>query len=247
MPSCKPRLPTFKRSRGAVDWAAQTVFPSATLPAHASMLTGLEISEHGVSWNDNLASRGVMPSPTFLTLAQQAGYRTAMVAGKEIFRQFVQMPGMDYTFARRGDGSVADRVIELLQADYQVIFAHFPNPDYFGHLNGWMSDVYMFEMANTDWQVGRILTALDVLGLTDETLVILTADHGGHGRLHGANIPEDMTIPWIMAGPGIAPGTVLDHLRVTHTAAIALAALGLPLPEGVAIRPVQVAFGGMRS
>src|SRR5688500_100806 len=32
--------------RGAVAWQAHTVFPSATLPGHASMLTGLSVLEH---------------------------------------------------------------------------------------------------------------------------------------------------------------------------------------------------------
>jgi arylsulfatase A-like enzyme len=228
--------------RGAVDWTAQTVFPPVTLPAHVSMLTGLDVSAHGVNWNDNDPSHGVLPSPTFVTLAQQAGYRTAMVVGKEIFWQVNQMADTDYTFARRGDGSVVDRVIELLQADYQVIFAHFPNPDYFGHSTGWMSDVYQYELSNTDWNVGRILTALDELGLTNETLVILTADHGGHGTVHGSDIPEDMNIPWIAAGPGIVPSTILHDARVTDTAATVLAALGLPQPEGMAGRPIVEAF-----
>src|SRR3990172_3007591 len=39
--------------RGAVDWHAQTVLPSVTLPAHTSMLTGLDVDEHGVTWNDS--------------------------------------------------------------------------------------------------------------------------------------------------------------------------------------------------
>ena len=228
--------------RGAVDWTAQTVFPPVTLPAHVSMLTGLEVSAHGVNWNDNDPSRDVLPSPTFVTLAQQAGYRTAMVVGKEIFRQVNQTADTDYTFARRGDGSVADRVIELLHADYQIIFAHFPNPDFYGHSTGWRSDDYQYELSNTDWNVGRILTTLDELGLTDETLVILTADHGGHGTVHGSDIPEDMNIPWIATGQGISPGTILDDARVTETAATVLAALGLPQPEGMVGRAIIETF-----
>ena len=36
--------------------------------------------------------------------------------------------------------------------------------------------------------------------------VILTADHGGHDRIHGTELPEDMTIPVLMQGPDFAPG-----------------------------------------
>lgn len=217
-------------ARGFVDWHAQTVFPPATIPAHASMLTGLDVAQHGVDWNDY--SQATMQAPTFLLDASEAGYRVGMVVGKEKFRQFHQSDAIDYTFARQGDRSVVDRALELLAAGCEVLFVQFPNPDYFGHKHGWMSAAYLYELRNTDFQVGRILAALDALGLTDETLVILTADHGGHNDLHGQNIPEDMTIPWMLAGPGVIPGAQPDApIRVTETAALVRWALGLPVPD----------------
>jgi arylsulfatase A-like enzyme len=151
---------------------------------------------------------------------------------------------MDYTFARAGDGSVVDRVIELLDADYQVIFVHLPNPDYFGHLTNWMSDTYIYELSNTDYQVGRILTALEDRALTDTTLVILTADHGGTGNSHGQNIPEHINIPWMIAGPGVSPGINLtEAVSVMDTAPTVLWALDIAIPENTVGHPVEEAFG----
>jgi arylsulfatase A-like enzyme len=37
----------------------------------------------------------------------------------------------------------------------------------------------------------------------ESTLIILTADHGGQGRGHGADDARSRHIPWIAAGPGI--------------------------------------------
>jgi arylsulfatase A-like enzyme len=229
-------------ARGASAWTAQTILPPATLPAHASMLTGLDVSEHGMSHNDSLYPCPAIEAPTFLTMAVEAGFRAAMVVGKEKFCQYIQTDAMDYTFARLGDRSVADRVIELLADDYEVIFAHFPNPDYFGHLNGWMSDVYLYQLLSTDEQIGRVLDALDEHNLTDKTLIILTADHGGHGFSHGQDIPENRSIPWLIAGPGIEPGGALENVSVADTAQTILWALGLPQPESTLGRPVIEAF-----
>jgi len=53
-----------------------------------------------------------------------------------------------------------------------------------------------------DEAIGELLTALDAYDLRDETLLIITADHGGHDTTHGSSMPEDMTIPWIASGPG---------------------------------------------
>jgi len=231
--------------RGTASWTAQTVYPSVTNIGHASMLTGLSVEQHGVNHNDSF----VFPcpslpieTPTFLTLAQQAGYSTAIVVGKERLCYFRQLEETDYTFAREGDRSVVDRVLELIDGGYQVIFAQFPNPDYFGHSTGWMSPVYLSEMSRTDAQIGRILTRLDELGLTDETLIIITADHGGHLSEHGSDMPEDMTIPFIIAGPGVQSGAVLGDVSVMDTAATVLWALGIDAPQGMTGRALLQAF-----
>jgi arylsulfatase A-like enzyme len=238
-----PNIQALAR-RGAVTWQGTTTYPSVTMIAHASMLTGLDIAGHGVDDNDNSHPCPPIESPTFLTLAQGAGYQTAMVVGKEKFCRFNQSDAMDYTFARAGDGSVVDRVIELLDADYQVIFVHLPNPDYFGHLTNWMSDTYIYELSNTDYQVGRILTALEDRALTDTTLVILTADHGGTGNSHGQNIPEHINIPWMIAGPGVSPGINLtEAVSVMDTAPTVLWALDIAIPENTVGHPVEEAFG----
>ena len=102
---------------------------------------------------------------------------------------------------------------------------------------------YLYELHNTDTQVGRLLEELGALALTDTTLVILTADHGGHADLHGQDIPEDMLVPWIIAGPGVITGTALDEVNVADTAATVLWVLGLPLPQAALGQPVYAAFG----
>ncbi len=69
-----------------------------------------------------------------------------------------------------------------------------------------------------DEQVGRILRALDRLGLTDNTVVIFTADHGeftGAHRLHdkGPAMYDDIyRIPFVVAGPGIDGGRTDDRI-----------------------------------
>jgi hypothetical protein len=73
--------------------------------------------------------------------------------------------------------------------------------------------------------------------------MIVSADHGGHASTHGSSSPEDMTIPWVAAGPGIQPKPLTSFIQTTDTAATAAFALGLNIPpewDGV---PVYEAFG----
>jgi arylsulfatase A-like enzyme len=58
----------------------------------------------------------------------------------------------------------------------------------------------------------------------------VTADHGGHGKKHSdGHFAVDRDIPWIVRGPGVGHGVVLDEtVETVDTAATTLAALGLP-------------------
>ena len=55
---------------GAYSLSAQTIFPSTTLPAHASMLTGLCPSAHGVTWDEYLPEKGFAQGTSLFDLAQ---------------------------------------------------------------------------------------------------------------------------------------------------------------------------------
>ena len=63
-----------------------------------------------------------------------------------------------------------------------------------------------------DFQIGRILSALDESGFADDTLVIYTSDHGeslGNRGLWGKSVmyEESSGVPMVAAGPGIEAGT----------------------------------------
>ena len=71
---------------------------------------------------------------------------------------------------------------------------------------------------------------LEKLG-EDDTLII-TADHGGHGRMHGSEMPEDMTIPMIFLGTGADRIKNLDDANIKDIAPTVATLLGVtPDPE----------------
>ena len=223
---------------------AQTIFPSATLPSHSSMLTGTCPSKHGVNWNDYLPLLGYANGTDIFDLAHAAGLQTVMYVGKEKLRQITEPSSTDvFVYVNDRDLVVADRLIENFPQDFGLLFVHFPLVDGMGHVYGWMSPEQLSVAYRADEALGNILAELDARGLRDDTLIIVTADHGGHNTTHGSSRPEDMTIPWIASGPGVQPNILTTQVHTMDTAATAAFILGLPIPPEWDGTPVFEAFG----
>ena len=226
-------------ARGAYTWNAQTIYPSNTLPAHISMLSGYTPEEHGVTWDDYAPTRGQILVPTLFLDARRKGLRTAMIVGKEKFTTFRDTGACDtWVLAAPDDDDVAGRVPTALGARPDLLFVHLPDVDLVGHASKWMSSDYLAAVRRADAAVGRILATL-----SPDTTVIVTADHGGRPEGHGSDNPQDTTIPWIIAGPSIAKGKVLGAgIRTVDTAATAAFVLGVALPPDAEGQPVYSAF-----
>lgn len=229
---------------GAYSLVAQTIFPSATLPSHASMLTGLCPEDHGVDWNDYIPEQGYANGTDIFDLAHAAGLRTVMVVGKEKLQQLTEPESLDvFEYINDRDVVIAARAAELIPEGFGLMFVHFPTPDWMGHEYGWLSPEQYSVLFRSDEALQTILNALEEAGMRDDTLLIISADHGGHNTTHGTSQLEDMTIPWIVAGPGVHHAVLSTEINTTDTAATAAWALGLPLqPEWDGL-PVLEAFG----
>ena len=88
-----------------------------------------------------------------------------------------------------------------------------------------------------------MLRALHEADIADQSVIIVTADHGGHDKTHGLSIPDDMNIPWIVWGKGVKKDfeitAPVNHVR--HRRNRALAAR-YPAPRFLDGKPVTSAF-----
>jgi len=228
----------------AYSLVAQTIFPSVTLPSHTSMLTGLCPDKHGVDWNDYIPGNGYAIGTDLFDLAHAAGLRTVMVVGKEKLRQITEPESTDvFEFINDRDTVIAARVAELIPQGFGLMFVHFPTPDWMGHEYGWLSPEQFSVLFRADEALQTILNALENAGMRQDTLIVITADHGGHNTTHGTSQLEDITIPWIIAGPGVHHVVLSTDVNTTDTAATVAWALDLPLQPEWDGMPVLEAFG----
>jgi predicted AlkP superfamily pyrophosphatase or phosphodiesterase len=148
-----------------------------------------------------------------------------------------------YEWVNDRDVVIAEQAAPILKKGFGLAFVHFATTDAMGHVYGWLSPEQLSVIKRADEAIGTLLSALDEAGLRDSTLIIVTADHGGHANLHGTWMPQDMTIPWIISGPGVIPQVITEPVNVTDTAATAAWALNLPPISDAAGLPILEAFG----
>ncbi|HEX8953569.1 MAG TPA: alkaline phosphatase family protein [Polyangia bacterium] len=228
------------RKRGSYSDHALTIRDASTLPAHASMLSGVKPKVHGLTWNTWRPREGYIKAPTIFTHAMDAGLTTAFFTGKTKLRHIVP-PGAVGMYDRPGYycKKVAEEAASYLTTEKPALaFVHFADPDEAGHAKGWMSSAQRNAISHSDQCLGIIYEALERSGLVDDTLIIVSADHGGHNRVHSGAKKIDREIPWIACGPGVREDYVItDPPSTMDTAATALYALGLPIPTDIEGKP----------
>lgn len=238
---------------GAYSLTAQTLSLSLTLPSHTSMLVGTCPAQHVIRWNEYVPENGYALGTDIFDLAHQAGLRTVMVVGKEKFRQITEPQSTDFFGFVDNTDKIEDKIsletmaIEEIRKDFGLMLLHFPDGDLTGHEYGWLSAEQLFAYRRDDEALGLILEVMKSRNLFDDTLFIITADHGGHNSTenstHGTDSLEDTTIPWVISGPGVVQKELQTQVYTMDTAATIAFALGLPIqPEWIGI-PVYEAFG----
>ncbi len=102
--------------------------------------------------------------------------------------------------------------------------------------------LYDGEISYHDRHFGSILEGLEARGLSDDTMVVITSDHGeefwDHGSVgHGHSVYEELLhVPLFVRLPGNAPRRIDSAAGLVDIMPTILEALGLPVPEDLSGR-----------
>ena len=262
-------------SKEAVLFEEAHAVSSWTLPTLSSLHTSLLTSSHGAwTFDSRLPGSAVTLAERLLV----AGYDTAAVI-QHVFlgRRYGLNQGFVHyddelvddfeksheaitsaEVARRGLSFLTDKAASDDERPW-FLWMHFfdPHAVYQRHeeeaqLFGDSSDyeLYRGEVAWTDKHLGPVLDSLGKLGLAEDTIVVVTADHGEafeeHGvGGHGKNLyRETVRVPLMMRVPGTSARRVPDFVSMVDVKPTLLDLLGLPQPKGLAGRSLTPLIAG---
>lgn len=239
---------------------ASAVVP-VTLPSHTSILTGTYPMWSGM--HDFSGNRLSPQQPTLASVLKKAGYQTGAVLGAAVLdSRFGLNQGFDFyydhfDFSRLDEANldemerpgnvVADTALDWLAKNSQNPFflwmhlydPHFPYRPPEPYATEYASRLYDGEIAFADEQVGRLIRYLKEKRIYDNTIVVLSGDHGEslgeHGeKTHGFFIYNStMHVPLIIKRPKAAPGVVLGLVSLVDLMPTVLDAVGVEIPSQV--------------
>lgn len=224
----------------AYTYSGHSVNPSVTFPCHFSMTHSVTPQRHGILTNTYVPQ--VRPVKGIFEKVKDAGGVGAMFYGWEPLRDIAKPDALKFStyinayMLESSDTALTDACEKLLteqKPDFAFLYM-VETDEKGGHDNGWMSEEYLRRISIAIDNVKRMIEKFG-----DQYRVIIMADHGGHDRSHGTELPEDMTVPFFFYGPEFAPGEIVDRevslLDIAPTIASVLGIGGEPEWEGKAL------------
>jgi arylsulfatase A-like enzyme/Flp pilus assembly protein TadD len=241
-----------------------------TLPSHCSIMTGAYPMFHGV--RDNVGYRLDSATETLAQIMKRRGYATGAIVGAYVLdRSFGLGTGFDFYYdhfdaladpretinmaqLKRPGAEVVDRAISWIrqvQTRPFFLWAHLYDPhDPYDppepFKQRYAARPYDGEIAYVDQQVGRLFAVLKERGLYENTIVVLTGDHGeslGEHRevRHGYFIYDATLLVPLIIKPtqsSLQPRIISREVRSIDIAPTILQLLGFP--KGSAMQGVSL-------
>ena len=242
---------------GACSMHKRSVIPSSSGVNWASMFMGAGPEMHGyTTWGSKtpeVASiatnkNGIFPTVFSVIREQRPEAETGCTFEWDGIKYVIDTLSISHIeYFEEGWKQVkenCDKIVKYIKDKKPVFFAPcFDGIDGIGHEKGWYTEDYYNYLVRVDRCVGRIIQALKDAGIYDDTVIIVTGDHGGHDQGHGTLDIRDMESPLVFFGKNVRIGYQIDAPLVQYDIAATIAyILDLDIPEAWRGKPVKQAF-----
>ena len=209
------------QKRGAFTLHARGVMPTVSSPNWASMIMGAGPEQHGILSNEwklgqteftpvCVDAQGRFPTIFGLLRQQRPSAEIAIFHEWKDFARLVEPNAPSIIENGKTAEETIDRAIAYLKTHRpDLLFVHLDLIDHAGHGAGHMTPEYLASIHEADALTGKLLKAISM----EESVVIVTADHGGVGKKHGGNTMSELEIPWLACGVGVHSGELKDPVN----------------------------------
>lgn len=250
-------MPILKQLMSTGSWSlkARSVLPSSSAVNWASMLMGAGPTLHGYTeWGSKTPEippattneYGIFPGIFGLLKQQKPQYKLAVIYNWGGIGYLFEKQAVDIVIhdEEAGGDFFADTAAAIIKSEKpNLTFIHLSEPDGVGHNIGHRTPAYYEELKNVDRRIGTIVQSVKDAGIEKETIIIISADHGGKGKGHGGKSLDEVLIPWIINGTKVRNGNEITDVIITYDTAATLAYIfGLKVPQAWRGKPVVSAF-----
>ncbi|MBQ7792660.1 MAG: alkaline phosphatase family protein, partial [Clostridia bacterium] len=173
----------------------------------------------------------VRPIAGLCEVLRRAGKKNAFFYNWEELRDLARPDSLMHSYFYSGhqegwyetaNKKVTDAALSYIAEEKpDFVFLYLGWTDEAGHKYGWMTEDYMHAVKESWKDIKRVTDAF-----SDEYTVIVTADHGGHDRSHGTDMPEDMTIPVFFMGERFPENKTIENVSILDLAPTIATLLG---------------------
>jgi predicted AlkP superfamily pyrophosphatase or phosphodiesterase len=254
----KAEMPNVKKlmEEGSYTLKKRSVLPSSSAVNWASMYMGAGPELHGYTeWGSQtpeLPSRvvnkhGIFPTVFSLLRESDPKAEIGCICEWAGIRYVVDTLALSYdkniTEKPQNPATAKCAVEYIKRARPALVNIVFDEPDHVGHAEGHDTPAYYEKLKELDGYIGQIIQAVKDAGMLDETIFIVTADHGGIKKGHGGKTMEEMETAFIIAGKGIKKGYEFQESMMQFDCASTIAYIfGLKQPQVWIGRPMIQVF-----
>ncbi|WP_405410320.1 alkaline phosphatase family protein [Maribacter sp. Asnod1-A12] len=251
--------PTFDKlmSEGASTMHARAVLPTSSSTNWASMIMGAGPEQHGItsnSWEkDNFMLPAVTQSEPFLFpsifhLIREQNHFAEIGAIYHWggFGRLFEKSDVNFDENPATEEETAVNASSYIKVKNPLFtFVHFDHVDHAGHEFGHGTDEYYASVKKADSLLVEVMKAIAESQMAENTIVIISSDHGGTGKGHGGESLDEIEIPFILWGKGVKKGYEIKYPVYQYDNAATVAyALQIKTPRAWIGKPVIEAFVG---
>lgn len=226
----KADMPNTKKlmEDGAYTLKKRSTLPSSSAINWASMFMGAGPELHGYTdWGSKtpelpsrvLNQHGIFPTIFQLLRDDRPKAEIGCLHEWEGIKYLVDTLSLSYRHqvldCNKTPKELGDKASSYIKEKHPDLLAIcFDGPDHTGHTAGHDTPEYYEKLKELDSYIGQIVQAVKDAGMLDETIFILTSDHGGINKGHGGKTIQEMETPFIISGKNIKRGLRFDDISM---------------------------------